>query len=238
VNRDLVRGITLVGATGSHDGVRRVRDLCWKTLRGLRHKWEVILVVAVGGELNVEEVVGADTEHETLVDAIGLGRVVLEHNTSDVHLVRVKLGRGGDGVVTGLETGDRRDDLVEGNVPSGGVLGGRSCLKVVASSELKDFTELETTSTDDATVLSLLVDTLEESLSFGGRCVLGNVANDLATDQCGDVQVVAEDGAVSGGHWEGNLGEGWVEGSDIDDSVALLPETKGTEKAIDLNVGV
>jgi hypothetical protein len=68
--------------------------------------------------------------------------------------------------------------------------------------------------------------------------VVREVAEELTTGEGGDVDVVAEDGAVGGRRRERHLGERRVERGNVDDGVALLPEAERAEEAGNLDIGV
>lgn len=210
MNGNLVDGTVPVGPTWTFNRVRGTRHGGRLVSTAVANQRSVVQA-AVGGELQVKQVVRANTVNEALRDTVSSG-LVLEHDASDVNRVRVELGARRDGVVAGLETGDGGDDDVERNGPSGGVFGGWCDGDVVASSELKDFTNLETTVGDDSGVFFLgLVELAEVCLGLRSRSVFSESTEDLTTGDGADVDVVAEDGSI--GRWdrERYLGKSRVE---------------------------
>jgi hypothetical protein len=85
-----------------------------------------------------------------------------------VDRVGVKLWTRRDGVIPRLETRDRRDDNIKGNLPCSGILGSRTCFDVVSGSELKEFAKLEAAlGNDDMVFLLARVQISEIFLGFG-----------------------------------------------------------------------
>ena len=117
---NLVDRLLLVRATGSLDRVLGREDT-GRLVLGINER----RLFAISGVLEVKQEVRASTEHPARLDTVARDGLVLEDNAGDVNGMRVELGAGRDGVVPGLEAGDRRHDDVEGNLPCGGVLRGR-----------------------------------------------------------------------------------------------------------------
>jgi len=85
-----------------------------------------------------------------------------------VDRVGVKLRARRDRVVPRLETRDRRNDDIEGNLPCSDILGSRSCFDVVFGGELEEFAKLEAALGDDGMVFFLVrVEISEICFSFG-----------------------------------------------------------------------
>ena len=67
-----------------------------------------------------------------------------------------------------METRDRRDNDVEGNLPWDGILGSRCLCDIIARSELEKFAKFEAALGDDGVVVVLArVEVSEISLCFG-----------------------------------------------------------------------
>ena len=62
---------------------------------------------------------------------------------------------------------------------------------------------------------------LNPLLGSGGRSILDKSPEELPAGDGHDVNIVAEDGEVSGRNWERNLSEGGVERFNTDDGVFL-----------------
>jgi len=99
---------------------------------------------------------------------------IFEYNTCDVNRIRIKLGTRRDRVKPRLETRDRGNDNIEGNIPCGGIRGGRSRPNIIASSELEEFAQFEAALCDDGMVLFFAcVEISEISFSRGSGAKLG-----------------------------------------------------------------
>ncbi len=231
---DLEDSFLLVCATGTLDGVVG-NEHTGRLLLGLKERGRL----AGRCVLEVEQEVGTSTEDPVGVDTLVLDRLVLENDASDVYRVRVELGTGRDGVVPRLETRNRRDNDVEGDLPGRSVLGSRGNAEVVLGRELENFGEFKTSASNDTVVLLLVgVEVLQESLSLGVRRKLGQYTEDLTTCDGADVDVVTEDSDVGGGDRERNLGKRRVEGLDLNDGVLLVVETESAEQTFDLDLRV
>ena len=153
--------------------------------------------------------------------------------------MRIQLRAGRNRVVPGLKTGNGRDDDVEGDLPHRSVLWGRRDGEVIASRDLKEFSELETAIGNNPVVLVLIgTQGLRECLGLGVRRILRENAQVLSADHGADVDVMTKDGDVSRRDRERNLGEGWVERLNVDDLVFLLMEAESAEQALDFELGI
>lgn len=228
-----------VGTAGSVDGVDGApvgRNKCWFRL-GLvadqRHD------LASRSILEVKQEVGTDTVHPARLETPGLLGLVLEHDGGDVNGIGVQLGAGGDGIVPGLETRDGRNDDVEGNLPSGGVLHRGVSLEIVTCGVLQDFTELHASGSDYGRIMVLVrVQLLECSLCLGRGCELRQNTKYLTTSKGADVDVVTEHSAVCRGDGEGYLGQSGIERLDVDDCVTLVVETQRAKQTLDFDIRV
>ena len=145
----------------------------------------------------------------------------------------------GDRVVSRLETRDRRDDDIKGNLPGGSVLGRRGNAEVIPSCKLEDLAELEAAVSDDVVVLFLVaVEILQERLSLGGRRELGQYTKNLTASDGADVDVVTEDGDVGRRNGERNLCKRRIEGFNLDDGVLLVVKSKSAEQTLDLHLRI
>jgi hypothetical protein len=85
-----------------------------------------------------------------------------------VDRVGVKLWARRDRVIPRLETRDRRNDDIEGNLPCSDILGSRRCFDVVSGSELEEFAKLEAALGNNGVVFFLVrVEISEICFSFG-----------------------------------------------------------------------
>ena len=165
--------------------------------------------------------------------------IVFEHNACDVDRVRIKLGTRRDRVKPRLETGDRRDDDIEGNIPRGGVRGSRSSSNVITGGELEEFAKFEAALCNGGMVFFLTcVEVSEVSLGGGSRTKFSQNTENLPTCDCANVNVVTEHRAVCCRHREWHFGKSWVERLDSNDSIPLLRKAKGTEKAFYLEIRI
>lgn len=234
---NLVNGTVPVRATGALDRVARTRHSGRLVGTAIAHQRR-ILRAAISGELQVKQVVRANTINEALRDAVSSG-LVLEHDASDVNRVRVELRARRDGVVAGLETGDGGDDEIEGNGPGGGVLGGWRGSDVVAGSELKDFADFEATIGNDSCVLILgLIELAKVCLGLGSRGELSEGTEDLATGDGTDIDVVAKDSGVGRGDGERDLSESGIKRLDTNDGIGLVVKSKSTKEPNDLDIRI
>jgi hypothetical protein len=153
--------------------------------------------------------------------------------------VWIKLGTRRDRVKPRLETRDRRDDDVEGNLPCGGIHGGRGHSDIVASGELEEFAKFEAAFCNDSMVFFLAcVEAPEVILGRGRRTEFSQDTENLPTCDGANVNVVPEDSGVCRGHWEWYFGESWVKRLDSNDSVPPLRKAEGTKKAFHLEIRV
>jgi hypothetical protein len=151
----------------------------------------------------------------------------------------MKLRARGDGVVTRLETGDRRHDDVKGNRPCGGVLGSRWDSRIIARRQLKNFTKLEATIGDNVVVFLLVgIESFHSLLRLWRWSELRQRAEDLTTGNSADIDVVSENGSVGCGNGERNLGKGGIQGFNADNVVLFVEQPESAEKTVDLNVWV
>ena len=92
---------------------------------------------------------------------------------------------------------------------------------------------------DDVVVLLLVrVEVLHERLGLGSGGELRQDAEDLTARDSADVDVVTKDGDISGGNRERNFGEGRVKRLNLDDSILLLVEAQGAQKALNFRLSV
>jgi hypothetical protein len=165
--------------------------------------------------------------------------VIFEHNTCDVDRVRIKFGTRRDRVKPRLETRDRRNYDVEGNIPCGGIRSGRSRSNIIASSELKELAEFEAAFCDDGMVFFLAcVEVSEVRLGGGSRTKFSQDTEDLPACDGANVNVVPQYSAVCCRHGEWHFGQSWVKGLDPNDSIPLLRKAKCTKKTFYLEIGV
>ena len=238
VDGDLEDSALLVRAARTLNGVRRVVH------RGESRLFAIVVderrcVVVMRSVLDVEQEVRTDTVDPALLNIVDVFGLVLEYNDGRMNSVGVELGAGGDRVEPRLQTRDRRHDNVEGNLPCRGVRGGGNSVEVVTGGELQDFAELHASVGHDSVVALLVrVQVLQGGLGLRCRRILGQSTKDLTTGEGADVDVVTEDGSVSSGYREGNLGQCGIERLNVDDSVLLLVETESAEKAVDFCVSI
>lgn len=110
-----------------------------------------------------------------------------------------------------METRDRRDDDIKGNIPCSGILGGRRFFDLVSSSKLEEFAKLEAALGDDGIVFFLAgVEISEICLGLGFRCKFCQRTEDLPACNSADVDIVSEYGGVCRGYWEWHFGEGRI----------------------------
>jgi hypothetical protein len=165
--------------------------------------------------------------------------IILEHNACDVDRVWIKLGTRRNGVKPRLETRDRRDDDVEGNLPCGGIYGSRSCSDIVASGELKEFAKFEAALCNDGMVFFLAcVEVSEVILGRGRGAKFSQDTENLPAGDGANINVVPEYSGVCRRHWEWHFGESWVERLDSNDSIPLFGKAEGTKKAFYLKIRV
>jgi hypothetical protein len=87
-----------------------------------------------------------------------------------VDRIWIKFGTRRYRVIPRLETRDRRDNNVKGDIPCGGILGSRGHFDVIARSELEKFAKFEAAFSDDGMVFFLAgVEVSEVSLGLGIR---------------------------------------------------------------------
>lgn len=194
----------------------------------------------VGGcKPEIEKEVRTDTIYPLLPDGVAGDVLVLEHDTGNMNGIGMEFRTRRDGVITRLKSGDSGNNEVERDAPSRGVFRSRNDRRIIASSQLKNFTEPQATFADDFEVLLLIsVKGFHESLSLGIRSILGQRTKDLTASNSADVDIVTEDSAVSGGNRERYLGESRIKGFDTDDSIALVVQAKGTEETIYLQFSI
>jgi hypothetical protein len=132
MNGSFVDGPFTMSTSGTFDSIRRkIRTSPFANERGC---------LAVGGMFEVKKEIGTNTIDRTRWNSRTSG-FIFEHNTCDVNRVRIKLGTRRDRVKPRLETRDRRNYNVEGNIPCGGIRSARSRSDIIASGELKEFAE-------------------------------------------------------------------------------------------------
>lgn len=120
-----------------------------------------------GSIFEVKQEVGANAINPFLVDMrAGVG-LILENDDGDMDRVGVDLRARRDGVVSGLQAGDRRNDNIEGNCPRGGIILGGRRFQIVACSKLKDFSEFKATVGDYSMIFFLVgVQVLQKCFGF------------------------------------------------------------------------
>lgn len=117
MNRNLVDSVLPVSTSGTFNGVFWKRSLSDFTTTDERN------VLFIGCKFEVEQKVGPDTIAPFDPNAIALRRLVFENDTGHVDRVGVKFRARRDGVISWLETRDRRNDNIERNGPRSGVFG-------------------------------------------------------------------------------------------------------------------
>jgi hypothetical protein len=168
MDRRLVRRAFLVSATRTLDEVRWDRNLL--AIVDARDRCGLV----VGSVLEVEKEVGTETVHPLLGNYLTGLVLMLKNDNGSVDRTGVELGARRDGVVPGLETGNSRNDDIEGDLPWGSARWRGGSLDVVSSSKLENLAQLEATLSNDGVVLVLvLVKIPHISLSLGGRGELG-----------------------------------------------------------------
>jgi hypothetical protein len=233
MNGSFVDGPFTMSTSGTFDSIRRkrgrIRTSAFANERGGH---------AVGGIFEVKKEIGANTVDRTRWNSRTSG-FIFEHNTCDVNRVRIKLGTRGDRVKPRLETRDRRNYNVEGNIPCGRIRSGRSRSDIIASGELKEFAEFEAAFCDNGMVFFLAcVEVSEIRLGGGSRCKLSQDTKDLSACDGANVNVVPQYSAVCCRHGEWHFGESRVKGLDPNDSIPLLRKAKCTKKTFYLEIGV
>lgn len=170
--------------------------------------------------LECEEVVGGDTAE----GVITTGKLGTFDDRSDGNLLGLFEGRGGDGVVAGLELGDALNESREGDVGP----------FLALADDIQNPGDVEMVNAD------LLMEVIlfgTELGHFGLGLRIGSKSSELSEELTGDgsanFHVVANDSVVGGGSREGNLG-GCLESLDADNSVALIGETQDVHEAINL----
>lgn len=92
---------------------------------------------------------------------------------------------------------------------------------------------------DDLVVLFLIsVKVLEICFRLWRRGKFGHCAEDLTSGNSADVDVVAQDGAISRRDRERYFGEGRVQGLDANDGISLIVQPQDAEETLNLNVGI
>ena len=123
----------------------------------------------------------------------------------------MRLGTRRNRVVSRLKAGDGGDDEIKWDIPGGSVVRSRNDRGIISSGKLKDFTKFEAAVSNDPGINFLVgVEVFEECLSAGGRCVLRQRTEDLATGDSADINVVAENSAISGWDRERYFSESWI----------------------------
>jgi hypothetical protein len=165
--------------------------------------------------------------------------VIFEHNTCDVDRVRIKFGTRRDRVKPRLETRDRRNNDVEGNLPCSGVRGSRCRSDIITGGELEEFAKFEAALCNGDMVFFLVcVEVPEVSLGRGSGTKFSQDTENLPACDGADVNVVPEYSGVCCRHREWHFGKSWVERLDSNDGIPLLRKAKGTKKALHLEVRV
>ena len=148
---NLVDSLLFVQTTGTLNGILGSNNLRWFRVFSDERNF-----LAIGSRLQVKQHVGTNTINPSSLNLLITSRFVLEDDTGNVDRVGVKFRAGRNGVVTRLQTRDRRNDNVERNGPGRSVLLGGNGVDIVTSSQLKNFTELETAVVDNVIVLFLV----------------------------------------------------------------------------------
>ena len=230
MNGSFVDGPFAMSTSGTFDSIRRKQA----RIRTVNERDGL----AVGGIFEVKKEIGTNTIDRTRWDLRTSG-FIFEHNTCDVNRVRIKLGTRRDRVKPRLETRDRRNYNVEGNIPCGGIRSSGSRSNIIASGELKEFAEFEAAFCDDGMVFFLAgVKVSEVRLGGGSRTKLSQDTEDLPASDGANVNVVPQYGAVCCRHGEWHFGQSRVKGLDPNDSIPLLRKAKCTKKTFYLEVGV
>ncbi|KAI3480847.1 hypothetical protein L1887_56995 [Cichorium endivia] len=186
-------------------------------------------LLAVLLHLDAADKVGGQAVHPRRL----LGRLVAQHHRSDVHRLGVHLGARRDRVEARADARQVRDDAVKRDAPR--LDGTHVGLQVVAGHPLHGLGGLEQAAANVGLEGVLVgANLLELGADVGRWSKLGKAVERLARCVAGDVEVVAEDGFVGGGHGEGHLGERGVERLDVDDRVALVEQAKDGEGALHL----
>lgn len=138
-----------------------------------------------------------------------------------------------------METRDRGDDQIEGHLPRRGVIFRRRGGDIVTRDELQNFGELEASIGHHLGVLLLVGgESLDPLLGGRGWGVLDESPKELTTGNGHDIDIVAEDGEISGRNRERNLGESGVERFDPDDSIPLIVKAERAQQAVNLDIWV
>jgi hypothetical protein len=145
MNGSFVDGTFTMSTSGTFDSIRRKQGRIRRAFADERGG------LAIGGIFDVKEEIGANAIDRTRWNS-GTSGFIFEHNTCDVNRVRIKLGTRRDRVKPRLETRDRRNYNVEGNIPCSSIRSGRSRSNIIASGELKEFAESEAAFCDDGMV--------------------------------------------------------------------------------------
>ena len=124
--------------------------------------------------------------------------------------------------MAGLETRDG-DDQIERHMPRNGVLLRRRDRDVGTRYELQNLSEFEA-SVGNQLCVSLLISSkgLNPFLSGGTRGVLDKGSKELSTGNGHDIDMVSENGELSGRNRERNLGESGIERLDVDVTVSFV----------------
>jgi hypothetical protein len=233
MNGSSVDGPFTMSTSGTFDSIRRKQHrIRTSTFANER------CGLAVGGILEVKKEIGANTIDRTRRNSRTSG-FIFEHNTCDVNRVRIKLGTRRDRVKPRLETGDRRNYNVEGNIPCGGIRSGRGCSNIVTGGELKEFAEFEAAFCDDGMVFFLAcIEAPEVRLGGGSRTKFSQDTEDLPACDGANVNVVPQYSAVCCWHGEWHFGQSRVKGLDPNDSIPLLRKAKCTKKTFYFEIGV
>jgi hypothetical protein len=92
---------------------------------------------------------------------------------------------------------------------------------------LEDLAESETPFRDNLMVFLLISgESLQVLLRIFVRSKFGDDAEYLTGCYSGDVDIMTEDGTISGRNGEWYFGEGGIEGDDINNSITFLPESQ------------
>lgn len=194
--------------------------------------------LAVGSIFEVKEKIGADTKDGARWDLRTSG-VILEHNTCDVDRVRIKFGTRRDRVEPRLETRDRRDNDVEGNLPCSGVRGSRSRSDIITGGELEEFAKFEAALGNGGMVFFLVcIEISEIRFGRGSGTKFSQDTKNLPACDGADVNVMPEYSGICCRHGEWHFGKSWVERLDSNDSIPLLRKAKGAKKALHLEIRV
>ena len=112
-------------------------------------------------------------------------------------------------------------------MPSCSVLLRRGGRDVGTGDELQNFGKFEAPVGYHPGVFLLVGRKSINPLSSGGRSILDKSSEELSAGDGHDVDIVAEDGEVSGRNRERNLSEGGVKRFNADDGVLFIVKTEG-----------